>query len=211
MRVPSLTPLVSAKRRRVCEALSFKPSHLPTRRISHTGTQSLFQNATSPTLPVASFIHNPIRNHFYIISLSLKPIWPIVTQAVRRRLFIARPRFQLLATRPETRGNTSDFLQSLLCFFLWYLLLYFDGLAATDHLNGGLISDSHLADYGVQVWSCTTDHTNKTASLDFVECNSWSRFFFHHHVKENLLWRSLDSCCGNYKEYTLMDVTRFRA
>ena len=72
--VPSLTPPVPAKRHPVCDALSFKPRHLPTRWINHAATQSLFQIASIPTLPVTSFIHNLITNHFYSKSLSLKPI-----------------------------------------------------------------------------------------------------------------------------------------
>jgi hypothetical protein len=65
---------------------------------------------------IHSFIQNFITNHFYSRNLSLNPMWPIITQAVRRRLFIAGPRVHLLATCPENRGTASDFPQCLLCF-----------------------------------------------------------------------------------------------
>jgi hypothetical protein len=56
-----------------------------------------------------SFVYSFITNHFYSISLSSKPIWPIISQAVRRSLFISGPKVQLLAIYPETRGTASDF------------------------------------------------------------------------------------------------------
>jgi len=72
---PPYPPSIPAKRLPVCDALSFKPRHPPTRRINHTLTLSLFQNATIPSLPYQlphSFIHCFMTNHFYSINLSLK-------------------------------------------------------------------------------------------------------------------------------------------
>jgi len=57
-----------------------------------------------------SFVHNFITNHFCSVSPSLKPICTTVSQVVRRCVFIAGSRVQLLAICPETCGTASDFL-----------------------------------------------------------------------------------------------------